>query len=262
MNRILITLLLWVNSFVIIGQATSIIEGTIINSNITGTWEGVNIQRNAPVAFTYRNNSITSVNTAGYMLQAGDESPLATNNNLDGEIITGNKLVWNGVESPDVITHGLFVGYNINSVIKYNYLDMVPYGIIFKSGTDQGLNMTFTEGGCAYNIWRNGKFGARVKGINGVKFFNNTFYSGDGAGWYLLYITDNMDRQKPSPSLGTKVFNNIFYASSRIPMIKIDSDCLKDFESDYNVFYCTVGEPTFEIDNETDNMDSMERTGI
>jgi hypothetical protein len=218
---------------------------------MTGTWEGVNIPRREPVIFTYSNNSISSMNSSGYMLQAGDESPLPTNNNLDGQVITGNKLEWNGIDAPDVITHGLFLGYNINSVVKYNYLDRVPYGIIFKSGTDSGTNMTFTEGGCAYNIWNNGKFGGRVKGINGVRFFNNTFYSGDGKGWYLLLITANMDRAVPAPSIGTKVFNNIFYTTSNIPMIKIESSCLTDFESDYNVFYCTVGEPIFQIDDET-----------
>lgn len=261
MNRILIILFLLLNSPLIIGQITLITEGTIVNNNQTGEWEGVNISRNEPVILTYRNNSITSVNSSGYMLQAGDESPLATNNNLDGQVITGNELVWNGVNGDDVITHGLFVGYNINSVIKYNYLAQVPYGIIFKSGTDEGINMTFTEGGCAYNIWKNGKFGGRVKGINGIKFFNNTFYSGDGQGWYLLLITANNDRTRPSPSVGTKVFNNIFYTTSDIPMIRIESSCLQDFESDYNVFYSTVGEPIFEIDNEKVTWDEWRARG-
>jgi hypothetical protein len=249
MNRILIILFLLINCPFVIGQATLITEGKIVNNSQTGSWEGENIPRNEPVAFIFRNNSITSVNTSGYMLQAGDESPLATNNNLDGQVITGNKFLWNGVNSSNVITHGLFVGYNINSVIKYNYLDKVPYGIIFKSGTNSGTNMTFTEGGAAYNIWKNGKFGGRVKGINGVSFFNNTFYSGDGQGWYLLLISANMDRTIPSPSTGTKVFNNIFYSASDIPMIKIESSCLTGFESDHNVYYSTAGEPVFEIDD-------------
>ena len=162
------------------------IEGTATINNTTGNWSGVNIPRNTPTIFTFRNNSITSVNTEGYMLQAGDESPLPENNNLDGEVITGNKFLWNGPLSSSIITHGLFAGYNINSKVKYNYLENVPYGIIFKSGTDDGVNMTFTSGGCAYNICKNGKFAGRVKGINGVKFYNNTFYSGDGKGWYLI----------------------------------------------------------------------------
>jgi hypothetical protein len=195
------------------------------------------------------------------MLQAGDEVPAPSNNNLDGEVVTGNFFNWQGTFANDIITHGLFVGYNTNSVVKFNYLNHIPYGIIFKSGTDDGQNMTFTSGGCAYNIIRNGKFAGRVKGINGIKFFNNTFYSGDGQGWYHLLITANNDRTMPTPSIGTKVFNNIFYTTSDIPMIKIESGCLIDFESDYNVFYSTVGEPLFEIDNETVTWDEWRALG-
>lgn len=251
MRRNLYVFFLFLISTLSFSQGTLTIEGTLINSTVTGNWSGVNIPRETPTIFTYRNNSITSVNTSGYLLQAGDESPGVTNNHLDGEVITGNRFTWNGVNSSSVITHGLFAGYNINSVVKYNYLDNVPYGIIFKSGTDAGVNMTFTSGGCAYNIWRNGKFAGRAKGINGVKFYNNTFYSGDGKGWYLLLITGNMDRAESAPSTGTKVFNNIFYSTIQIPMIKIESGCLTGFESDYNIFWCSAGEPTFNIDGNT-----------
>ncbi len=224
------------------------ISGQITTSNVTGFWNGVNIPRAVPTKFTYQNNSITSVNSSGYLLQAGDEGSLPSNNNLDNELITGNKFIWNGIPDQAIITHGIFVGYNINSIVRYNYLQNVPYGIIFKSGTDAGVNMTFTSGGCAYNICRNGKFAGRVKGINGVKFYNNTFYSGDGKGWYLLLVTGNSDRTIPSPSVGTKIFNNIFYSTTQIPMIEIESGCLKDFESDYNVYWCSAGEPLFNID--------------
>ena len=251
MQRTLILPLLFLISSLSFSQVTLTIEGTIINSSVTGSWSGVNIPREVPTLFTYRNNSITSVNTQGYLLQAGDESPGSTNNNLDGEIISGNRFLWNGANSSSVITHGLFAGYNINSVVKYNYLDNVPYGIIYKSGTDAGVNMTFTSGGCGYNICRNGKFAGRAKGINGLRFYNNTFYSGDGKGWYLLLITGNMDRDVSAPSTGTKVFNNIFYSTSQIPMIKIESGCLTGFESDYNIYWCSAGEPTFNIDGNT-----------
>jgi uncharacterized protein YjdB len=250
-KNLIILFFFMLNSSLSFTQVILTIEGTIINSSVSGSWSGVNIPRDVPTIFTYRNNSITSINTQGYMLQAGDESPGPTNNKLDGEVITGNKFSWNGANSPSVITHALFAGYNINSVVKYNYLDNAPYGIIFKSGTDAGVNMTFTAGGCAYNICRNGKFAGRVKGINGVRFYNNTFYSGDGKGWYLLLITGNMDRQVSSPSTGTKVFNNIFYSTIQIPMIKMESGCLTGFECDYNIYWCSAGEPTFNIDGVT-----------
>ncbi|MBK7712067.1 MAG: hypothetical protein IPJ37_14700 [Bacteroidales bacterium] len=80
------------------------------------------------------------------MLQAGDEDPAVTNNHLDGEVITGNKFVWNGTDMTSV-THGVFTGYNINAILKYNYLYRVPLGLLRKSN-----GMTNTTGGVAYNI--------------------------------------------------------------------------------------------------------------
>jgi hypothetical protein len=248
MRKIVLILFLAIYSSHLIGQIVLTREGIVINNTETGTWLGDNIPRSEPTILTYRNNSITAVNTQGYFLQAGDEGPLPSNNNLDEEVVTGNKFIWNGVNSPTVITHGLFVGYNINSTVKYNYIDKVPYGILFKSGTDSGENMTFTSGGCAYNICKNGKFAVTMKGINGVKVFNNTFYNSDGSGWYFIIITANMDRPVKSPSTGSKIFNNIFYSTKQMPMINIESGCFTGFECDYNVYWCTVGEPTFRID--------------
>ena len=202
-------LLLIIYSPALLGQVVLIREGVVINNTDTGTWLGDNILRSVPTKLNYRNNSITSMNSQGYLLQAGDESPGSSNNNLDGKVVTGNKFVWSGINIRSIITHGLFLGYNINSLVKFNYLDNAPYGIIFKSGTDFGENMTFTSGGCAYNICKNGKFAVRMKGIN------------------------------------------IFYSTSNIPMISLESGCLTGFECDYNVYWCTVGEPTFNIDGKT-----------
>lgn len=243
-----ILILLSINSCHSKGQLTLLREGIVINNTETGTWSGDNIPRSQPTVLTYRNNSITSVNTDGYMVQAGDDWVGTSNNNLDGEIITGNKLVWNGVDSPNVLTHGLIVGYNINSLVKYNYIDRAPYGIIFKSGTETGENMTFTTGGCAYNICKDGKFAVRMKGINGVRVYNNTFYNGNGSGWYFILISGNMDMPVSSPSVGAKIFNNIFYSTTQFPMIKIESGCFKNFECDYNVYWCSDGEPQFMVD--------------
>jgi len=99
------------------------ISGQMVTSSKTGDWKGVNISRTEPTKFTYQYNSITSVNSSGYMLQAGDEAPGSKNNNLDGEVIIGNKFSWEGSFGASIITHGLFVGYNINSIVKYNFLE-------------------------------------------------------------------------------------------------------------------------------------------
>ena len=138
-------------------QTILTIEGqTYTNSD--DTWMGVNIPRSVPTTLTFRNNSISSVNRSGYMLQAGDEGVASTNNNLAGEIITGNKFTWSGSDMT-CITHGLFAGNNINAVVKYNYLDHVPMGIIRKSAS----NMSNTAGGVAYNIVKSGAVAVNIK---------------------------------------------------------------------------------------------------
>jgi len=226
-------------------------EGATTTNAVTGLWNGVNIPRTTPTVFTYRNNSLTSVNASGYLLQAGDESPNVYNNNLDGEIITGNKLTWNGTDIAS-ITHGIFTGYNINALIKYNYAEKLPMSIIRKSN-----GMTNTSGGVAYNIInKTPKAAVVVKGMKNVNIYNNTIYStqtmynsstGTGTWRGLIDIYNNTDGGLTGAySSGTKIKNNIFYTKYQIYNIKIDNaECLTDFESDYNIFYSESGTPLF-----------------
>jgi hypothetical protein len=128
------------------------------------------------------------------MLQAGDEGIGNTNNNLDGEVITGNKFIWNGTDMTS-ITHGVFTGYNINAVIIFNYLDNVPMRIVRKSN-----GMTDISGAVAYNIIKNPNFGVVVKGMNGIKIYNNTFYSSrttteTSRGLIDIYANDSFVRE-------------------------------------------------------------------
>lgn len=244
-GKILIILSFAINSCILFAQRTFILEGTFVNDTSKGTWLGVNISRSVPIAFTYRNNSITSVNSNGYMLQAGDESPGITNNNLDGEIITGNKFTWNGTDMTS-ITHGIFTGYNINAIIKYNYLDKVPMAIIRKSN-----GMTNTAGGVAYNIIKSPNVGIVVKGMNAVGIYNNTLFSArttSETGRPLIDIYTNTDIIPNGSATGTKIYNNIFYTKHQITNISVDrNENLTGFESDYNVFYCEDGLPMFGV---------------
>ncbi len=247
------------NSSFLYSQVVFTIEGTEINDTVTGTSFGINIPRSQPTIFTFRNNSITSVNSAGYLLQAGDEIPLETNNNLDGEVITGNKFTWDGTDETSM-THALFTGFNINVIIKYNYLKNTPNGIQRKSN-----GMTDVSGVIAYNILINPKLGIAVKGINGIKIYNNTFYSErTPTQTYrgLIDIHANIDGGFIAMSKGTKVFNNIFYTRNKVFNIKIqESECLEGFESDYNLFWCEAGEPIFEIDGKTKTFTQWQALG-
>ena len=225
-------------------QTILTIEGqTYTNSD--ETWLGVNIPRTVPTSLTFKNNSISSVNLYGYMLQAGDEGVAATNNNLAGEIIIGNKFIWSGTDKK-CITHGLFAGNNINAVIKYNYLDYVPMGIIRKSAS----NMSNTDGGVAYNIVKSGAVAINVKGMSNVYIYNNTLYTDRTTSetWRgLIDIYTNTDVSPISVSHGTKIFNNIFYTKYQTYCIQIDdAESLTGLESDYNIFYCESGTPLFD----------------
>jgi hypothetical protein len=185
------------------------------------------------------------------MIQAGDESPGTTNKNLDGEVITGNKFTWNGTDIASTITHGVFVAYNINSLLEYNYLYRVPLGIAIKSN-----GMTYTSGGVAYNIInKTGDIGIAIKGMNDVPIYNNTFYSNEipftsnskpGTIYGLVDIFANDGLTPWVYPTGTKIKNNIFYTVNQIYNIRIeDSQDLAGFESDYNVFWCESGTPMF-----------------
>jgi hypothetical protein len=224
-----------------------VIEGTVVNNSQEKVWEGVNISRYISTNLIYRNNSITSINKDGYMLQAGDEQPGFKNNHLDNEIITGNQLIWKG-KDPTSLTHGIFTGYNLNVIIKYNRLINVPMGIIRKSN-----GMTNTSGAIAYNVVVDPKVAVVVKGMNGVNIFNNTFYTTKTPlqTWRgLIDIYTNSDQGLKAFSRGIKVFNNIFYTKHGVLNIYIyDSACLSGFESDYNIFWCEDGEPLFKIGN-------------
>lgn len=217
------------------------IDGIEITDTLSGNWLGYDVARSLPVYFIFSNNSITSENSSGYMLQAGEESPNSYNNKLDGEIITGNKFVWKGNDR-NSITHALFTGYNLNVIIKYNYLLNTPMGVIRKSN-----GMTNTSGGIAYNIVNNPlKVAVAVKGMNNVNIYNNTFYSERTMSetWRPLvhiYSNDN----PAAPSTGAKIFNNIFYTKHQSFNITIENNCLEGFECDYNIYWCEAGSPMF-----------------
>lgn len=240
-----ITVIFVLASVVLCAQTNLTIEGQSY-SNTDDTWYGVNITRTQFTALNFRNNSITSINRYGYLLSAGDEVPGPYNNNLDDALISGNVLIWNGTPTPGIIPHGIFTGYNINVRIKYNYLNGVPMAIIRKSN-----GMTDQSGSVAYNILKDPGAGVVVKGMNGVRIYNNTFYSSlttSQTNRALVEIYENSDVTPAGSATGAKIFNNVFYTKNGLRNISITSACRPEFESDYNVFYCEEGTPIFSVD--------------
>jgi len=243
MKHTLTAIILFCNTLILFPQVILTIEGQEIIDTETGVSAGYNIPRNQVTTLTFRNNLLTSVNSAGYILQAGDETPGLNNNHLDGEVITGNRFVWNGTDA-ESWTHVIFTGYNNNVIIKYNYLQNPPNGIQRKSN-----GMTDLSGVVAYNIINNPKVGIVVKGMNGVRIFNNTLYcerTPAQTGRGLIDVHTNTDNGLNAPSTGARIYNNIFYTKYETLCINVmDQASLAGFESDYNVFYCETGTPRF-----------------
>lgn len=243
--KILISISIFLITLAAEAQTILKMEGkTYTNSD--DTWLGVNIERSVPTSLTFKNNSITSRNGIGYMLQAGDEREGSDNNNLDKAIITGNKFKWNGSDMTS-ITHGLFTGHNSDVLVKYNYLDGVPMGIIRKSTT----NMSNSAGGVAYNIVKGGAVAIVVKGMSNVNIYNNTLYSSRTTTqtWRpLVHIYTNTDAEPESVSHGTKIFNNIFYTKYQTFAISVDdTESLTELKCDYNVYWSESGSPVFSV---------------
>ena len=235
---------------ILAAQDTLMYEGQRYVDTICTTSLGVSIPRSLPKKFIFKNNSVTGCNINGYMLEAGQENIGAYTDNLKGAEITGNKFVWVGDQNANTITHGIFTGYQTDVKIMYNYVDHVPMSIIRKSN-----GLTDTAGVVAYNIIVSPPaVGIVVKGMNGVRIYNNTLYSADslyvgpGIGTWRGLIDVYENDNPVGSATHVKIKNNIFYTKNRITNINVmNTSCLEGFESDYNIFWCESGEPMFMI---------------
>lgn len=237
-------------------QDTLLREGIVYVDTLCDVSYGVTVPRSVPIKFIFRNNSVTACNIQGYMLEAGMEVPSGNTNTLRGAEITGNKFTWVGDHNASTITHGIFTGFNTDVKIMYNYVDRVPMSIIRKSN-----GLTDTDGVVAYNIVVSPPaVGVVVKGMNGVRIYNNTFFSDEppylspGIGTWrgLIDVYSNADTAIYKDAFGyaknTKIKNNIFYTVNKIPNVNImNVESLEGFECDNNIYWCESGEPMFRI---------------
>ncbi len=250
MKRILIITFLFLFVLSARSQIILTLDGSAyVNSD--ASWQGVDIDRDDPTILKFRNNSITSINTAGYMLQSGNDSYDARAHNLDNAIITGNRFDWNGTPGAQ-LCHGIMAGYSINYSIKYNYFDGPYYGIVHEGGYDDGESMVNTGGGITYNIFKDCPTSILTWGYENVNIYNNIFYyslstSTNG----LITIGSSNGTDIPAHSKNVKIKNNIFYCTNDYRAIYIIDDASEEgFECDSNVYYwaSTAGNlPRFRI---------------
>jgi hypothetical protein len=197
------------------------------------------------VLLIFKNNSISAQNSNSQIVMFGSQASGSNDHKLDSLTIVGNKIVWTGNDLADN-NDGMVVAYSVNANIKYNYIQNCPYGISTKSN-----GFTYTSGGIGYNIFESSfKVGAAAKGMNGVKFYNNTFYNTRNVNEGVIgsvYIVSNFDDPSNLPSTNCQVYNNVFYTKHQVANIYCDMASLTGLQCDYNLYWCEDGEPVFKI---------------
>jgi hypothetical protein len=252
--RKLLIIILSILSYSAYSQTPLTISG--IDTTVTGV-NGYDVPRSTPTDLTFVKSKISSSQNVSYILKAGDDSYIsAYDNNLDGAKILGNEIEWTGYATyPTSIMHGAMLGNNINYTTKHNFFDRAPYGAIYKGFDDE--DFSWTAGIHAYNIHYNARLSAISKGMGGVKYYNNTFYSTRPNFLQHLIIADNSDGDQSQPysqSDTTKVYNNIFYQKYNVPTIKVDTGAQNGLEIDYNIYWCedcTNNTPNFMVADTT-----------
>ncbi|TLX75681.1 T9SS type A sorting domain-containing protein [Labilibacter sediminis] len=257
MNYLIITFSLLLFHLSCCGQEVLLIDGIETDYH--------NVPRKSRTLLTIQNSRFVSDAGSGYILEAGDDSYVVSRcNNLDGAKIIGNKFIWTGYDQyPKSTLHGLMVGYNINYTIKHNYFDRLRYTSVFKAGIED--EMAWTSGAHSYNIHKDTK-ALTIKGIDGVRIYNNTFYSSGYSPLYHISLEENTGGEPDHPATNIIIKNNIFYQKDNFPAIRLrQSSCLEGLQCDYNVYYCENtfnNEPTFSIGGKSYNWNEWRELGF
>lgn len=240
-----------------------IVQDTVVNSTITSPVDIFAIRPTAHLYVVFKNNRFSAQNSEHHIVLFGSEGSGPSDHMLDSIIITGNKIVWTGNNLEDG-NEGILTGYSVNATIKYNFIQDCPYGTPTKSD-----GFTYTSGGVAYNVYRSSfKVGTGAKGVNGVKFYNNTFYNTRNVGEGVIgsiYINSNNDVRVDDPALAStncQIFNNIFYTKHKVANIYCDNASLNGLQCDYNIYFCEDGEPVFRIGGNTITLTKWKAMGF
>src|ERR1035437_1904823 len=127
------------------------------------------------------------------------------------------------------------------------YKKPVPEKITSQTNTLGATNDV--SGVVQFVISKNPNIVISIKGIYGIKYYNNIFYStktvaDNPVGTGIIDVNQTIDSTQVTA--GAKIKNNIFYTVNQIPNIRlINNNSLVNFESDYNIFYCEAGTPIF-----------------
>lgn len=187
------------------------------------------------------NNKIFSKKSSGYHIKIGGETSGVgnndfTNNEINGNYIQGFDPTGGGAAQT---THGLFIGFQSNGIVKYNNIIGSEYGSVIKGTT--GINGAIIS----YNIFRETKRGIYIKGQQAALIYNNTIICKSLTMAYGIDLSDNIGGDNPD---NCEIKNNLVIALGTGNNYMIRNSLTFAAGSnviDHNFYYCPNGTMLF-----------------
>jgi hypothetical protein len=195
--------------------------------NITGNMYLLNASSTTEAEEIYVESNIDStIAREGYFIRIGSEFTGASDNNINKIVIRDNIGFGQKYFYPDSTptTHGVFVGFQSNDiVISRNNIN--GYGLNYVIKGSSGTNSTNTK--ILANISSNAySYGFYSKGVDSIKFYNNTSYLDD----YSYYFTENTGSDAAT---NCEVINSIIYTQGYAYQFDVNSS--SNFTANNNV---------------------------
>lgn len=223
-------------------QKTTEITGVWFSNPETGKTP-ISIGSNGTLSTKNSINGV-SVNTNalnGYGITCGADSTGAGNNKLENIVIDSSRvfgpLYYDNTKS--VTIHGIFVGFQSNAIINHNFSLGHSFGVGYKGG----VGVDAINGSIKYNVIKDNKNqGIIIGGVTNAPVYNNTlvFKNLNTPSLGAIYIYSI----GLSYAFGTKIKNTITVIEQATALSRavflVDTDCLTNFECDYNIYYSSL----------------------
>ena len=237
------------SELVLIGLETSagLIENNIIDSGVLNILTaGIDMAIGTTTAAAcdsavINNNKILSFRKASKHIGIGGEATGLGDNNYSGGISIEKNYIkgWNplGGVVVDHTTHGLFVGFQIDAYVRYNFCWGSFYGPILKGST----GTVYTEGGSLYNVLLESVAPVYIKGAQSVNVFGNTIVNKSLDFGVAINMVANTGGDEPDNCV---IKNNIIIGmgtGTNLMISDLNAPGATNNVSDYNLFYCPNG---------------------
>lgn len=218
-------------------------EANIVSNKITVNAEGcISVLRAlAGTSITLiQYNLISNISASGKNISVGGETTSAYDDTITSSII-GNKSLCVGYFTPATTghtIHGIFCGFQKDSVIKYNFSAGSAIGLLKKHST-----VSDTTGFIGYNVSVNDLNSIYSKGQSGTKIINNTIINTLNVDMNGIRLSENTGGDHASNCI---VKNNILIYTGTGKFTAQRVSAGTGNEIDYNIYYCPDGTLVFD----------------